>query len=293
MYLKLQQLYLIFTISLINVKMSIIQMSKIVDTCTCIYPSVLPLIYPYTTPHRQFYTPLQNVTAGFLTPFQPLTACTLSLYHTLLSDPYPFQHCIVPSLPFYNTSWLIPNHYATPHRPLLIIFNTLMFSVQHLTAFLNLLKHPTPPPVLYPFSTHHCPFLTPLQNIIAQSLITPLQHLTAGSLPIYNTYCLSGSLTAHSLSHYNTLVPFLCTTPILYPFTTPHFLSCTPNTTPHRQFLTPFSSTRSVMVSWTADRGLVLRATICPLYSAVRVKFRLTVPVLLQWSFRENALLLS
>lgn len=168
-----------------------------------------------------------------------------------------------------------------------------MFSVQHLTAFLNLLKHPTPPPVLYPFSTHHCPFLTPLQNIIAQSLITPLQHLTAGSLPIYNTYCLSGSLTAHSLSHFNTLVPYLCTTPILYPFTTPHFLSCTPNTTPHRQFLTPFSSTRSVMVSWTADRGLVLRATICPLYSAVRVKFRLTVPVLLQWSFREKALLLS
>lgn len=188
-----------------------------------------------------------------------------------------------------------------------------MFSVQHLTAFLNLLKHLTPPPVLYPFSTHHCDFLTPLQNIIAQSLPlyntsppipylyttphrsfpTPLQHLTASSLPIYNTYCLSGSLTAYSLSHYNTLVPYLCTTPILYPFTTPHFLSCTSNTTPHRQFLTPFSSTRSVMVSWTADRGLVLRATICPLYSAVRVKFRLTVPVLLQWSFRENALLLS
>lgn len=215
----------------------------------------------------------------------------MSLYHTLLSDPYPFQHCIVPSLPFYSTSSLTPNHYATPHRPLLIIFNTLMFSVQHLAAFLNLLKHPPTPRSLplfntslsfpYPFTKHHRP------------IFTPIPHLTAGSLPIYNTYCLSGSLTAHSLSHYNTLVPYLCTTPILYPFTTPHFLSCTPNTTPHRQFLTPFSSTRSVMVSWTADRGLVLRATICPLYSAVRVKFRLTVPVLLQWSFRENALLLS
>lgn len=285
--------------------MSIIQMSKIVDTCTCIYSSVLPLIYPYTTPHRQFYAPLQNFTAGFLTPFQPLTACTLSLYLTLLSDPYPFQHCIVPSLPFYNTSSLTPNHYATPHRPLLIIFNTLMFSVQHLTAFLNLLKHPTPPPVLYPFSTHqvlsfpypftkhHRPIFNYPFTAPHRPFLTPLQHLTAGSLPIYNTYCLSGSLTAHSLFHYNMLVPYLCTTPILYPFTTPHFLSCTPNTTPHRQFLTPFSSTRSVMVSWTADRGLVLRATICPLYSAVRVKFRLTVPVLLQWSFRENALLLS
>lgn len=145
--------------------MSIIQMSKIVDTCTCIYYSTLQY-YP-------LFTPIQHLTASFirfLTPFQPLTACTLSLYHTLLSDPYPFQHCIVPSLPFYNTSSLTPNHYATPHRPLLIIFNTLMFSVQHLTAFLNLLKHPTPPPALYPFSTHHCPFLTPLQNIIAHSL---------------------------------------------------------------------------------------------------------------------------
>lgn len=253
-----------------------------------LYNTSPPVLYSFTKLHCRF-----------LTPFQPLTACTLSLYLTLLSDPYPFQHCIVPSLPFYNTSSLTPNHYATPHRPLLIIFNTLMFSVQHLTAFLNLLKHPTPPlfntssavlslplyktssPNPYLYTTPHRPFLT------------PLQHLTAGSLPIYNTYCLSGSLTAHSLSHFNTLVPYLCTTPILYPFTTPHFLSCTPNTTPHRQFLTPFSSTRSVMVSWTADRGLVLRATICPLYSAVRVKFRLTVPVLLQWSFREKALLLS
>lgn len=177
-----------------------------------------------------------------------------------------------------------------------------MFSVQHLTAFPNLLKHPTPPPVLYPFSTHHCPFLTPLQNIIAQSLplyntsppipypftaphrrfLANIQHL----LPVWKP-------DSPLLIPYNTLVPYLCTTPILYPFTTPHFLSCTPNTTPHRQFLTPFSSTRSVMVSWTADSGLVLRATICPLYSAVRVKFRLTVPVLLQWSFREKALLLS
>lgn len=167
--------------------MSIIQMSKIVATCTCIYPSVLPLIYPYTTPHRQFYTPLQNFTAGFLTPFQPLTACTLSLYLTLLSDPYPFQHCIVPSLPFYNTSWLIPNHYATPHRPLLIIFNTLMFSVQHLTAFLNLLKHPTPPPVLYPFSTHQVlSFPYPFTKH-HRPILTSIQHLTAHSLPLYST----------------------------------------------------------------------------------------------------------
>lgn len=165
--------------------MSIIQMSKIVATCTCIYPSVLPLIYPYTTPHRQFDTPLQNFTAGFLTPFQPLTACTLSLYHTLLSDPYPFQHCIVPSLPFYNTSSLTPNHYATPHRPLLIIFNTLMFSVQHLAAFLNLLKHPPTPRSLplfntslsfpYPFTKHH------------RLILTSIQHLTAQSLPLYST----------------------------------------------------------------------------------------------------------
>lgn len=150
---------------------------------------------------------------------------------------------------------------------------------------LPLYKTSSPNPYLY--TTPHRPFLT----------CTSIQHLTAHSLPLYSTSppvpCLSGSLTAYSLSHYNTLVPYLCTTPILNPFTTPHFPSCTPNTTPHRQFLTPFSSTRSVMVSWTADRWLVLRATICPLYSAVRVKFRLTVPVLLQWSFRENALLLS
>lgn len=262
-------------------------------------------VHVYTLQYYPLFTPIQHLTASFirfLTPFQPLTACTLSLYHTLLSDPYPFQHCIVPSLPFYSTSSLIPNHYATPHRPLLIIFNTLMFSVQHLVAFLNLLKHPTPPPFFTPFQ-HITVLSLPLYKTSSPNpflyttphrpFLTPLQHLTAGSLPIYNTYCLSGSLTAHSLSHYNTLVPYLCTTPILYPFTTPHFLSCTSNTTPHRQFLTPFSSTRSVMVSWTADRGLVLRATICPLYSAVRVKFRLTVPVLLQWSFRENALLLS
>lgn len=167
-----------------------------------------------------------------------------------------------------------------------------MFSVQHLAAFLNLLKHPPTPRSLplfntslsfpYPFTKHHrpifnYPFTAPHRRFVAN-----IQHL----LPVWKP-------DSPLLIHYNTLVPYLCTAPILYPFTTPHFLSCTPNTTPHRQFLTPFSSTRSVMVSWTADRGLVLRATICPLYSAVRVKFRLTVPVLLQWSFRENALLLS
>lgn len=124
-----------------------------------------------------------------------------------------------------------------------------MFSVQHLTAFLNLLKHPTPPPVLYPFSTHHCPFLTPLQNIIAQSLplyntsppnpypftaphrrflaniqhllpvwkpdsplLIPLQH--ARSFPLYDT---------HSLPLYNTSFPILypqynTSAPVPYPF---------------------------------------------------------------------------
>lgn len=133
--------------------MSIIQMSKIVDTSTCIYPSVLPLIYPYTTPHRQFYTFFNTFSTPHRLYFIPLP------YLTVRSLPFSTLHCPFP-----------PNHYATPHRPLLIIFNTLMFSVQHLTAFLNLLKHPTPPPVLYPFSTHHCPFLTPLQNIIAHSL---------------------------------------------------------------------------------------------------------------------------
>lgn len=111
MYLKLQQLYLIFTISLINVKMSIIQMSKIVDTCTCIYYSTLQY-YP-------LFTPIQHLTASFirfLTPFQPLTACTLSLYHTLLSDPYPF-----------NTALSLPYPFTTPHR-------LLLTTMQHLTA---------------------------------------------------------------------------------------------------------------------------------------------------------------
>lgn len=178
-------------------------------------------VHVYTLQYYPLFTPIQHLTASFIL----LHKTSLPVFNTsstphrlyLIPLPYltvrflPFQHCIVPSLPFYNTSSLTPNHYATPHRPLLIIFNTFMFSVQHLTAFLNLLKHPTPPPVLYPFSTHHCDFLTPLQNIIAQSLplyntsppipylyttphrsfLTPLQHLTASSLPLYNTYCLS------------------------------------------------------------------------------------------------------
>lgn len=107
-----------------------------------------------------------------------------------------------------------------------------MFSVQHLAAFLNLLKHPP-----------HPPFFTPFQHITVLSLplyktsspnpylyttphrpfLTPLQHLTAGSWPIYNTYCLSGSLTAHSLSH--TTRSFL--TSVRHPFFTPlqHLIS--------------------------------------------------------------------
>lgn len=147
-------------------------------------------VHVYTLQYYPLFTPIQHLTASFirfLTPFQPLTACTLSLYHTLLSDPYPFQHCIVPSLPFYNTSSLTPNHYATPHRPLLIIFNTLMFSVQHLTAFLNLLKHPNPPPVLYPFSTHQVlSFPYPFTKH-HRPILTSIQHLTAQSLPLYST----------------------------------------------------------------------------------------------------------
>lgn len=185
--------------------------------------------------------PIQHLTASFirfLTPFQPLTACTLSLYHTLLSDPYPFQHCIVPSLPFYSTSSLTLNHYATPHRPLLIIFNTLMFSVQHLAAFLNLLKHPTPPPFftpfqhitvlslplyktsspnLYPFTAPHRRFLANIQHLLPvwkpdSPLLIPLQH--ARSLPLYDT---------HSLPLYNTSFPILypqynTSPPVPYPF---------------------------------------------------------------------------
>lgn len=92
MYLKLQQLYLIFTISLINVKMSIIQMSKIVDTCTCIYPSVLPLIYPYTTPHRQFYTFFNTFSTPHRLYFIPLP------YLTVRSLPFSTLHCPFPTL---------------------------------------------------------------------------------------------------------------------------------------------------------------------------------------------------
>lgn len=189
-----------------------------------LYNTSPPVLYSFTKLHCRF-----------LTPFQPLTACTLSLYLTLLSDPYPFQHCIVPSLPFYNTSWLIPNHYATPHRPLLIIFNTLMFSVQHLTAFLNLLKHPTPPlfntssavlslplyktssPIPYPFTAPHRRFLANIQHLLPvwkldSPLLIPLQH--ARSLPLYDT---------HSLPLYNTSFPILypqynTSPPVPYPF---------------------------------------------------------------------------
>lgn len=198
-------------------------------------------VHVYTLQYYPLFTPIQHLTASFirfLTPFQPLTACTLSLYHTLLSDPYPFQHCIVPSLPFYSTSSLIPNHYATPHRPLLIIFNTLMFSVQHLAAFLNLLKHPTPPPFftpfqhitvlslplyktsspnLYPFTAPHRRFLANIQHLLPvwkpdSPLLIPLQHTR--SLPLYDT---------HSLPLYNTSFPILylqynTSPPVPYPF---------------------------------------------------------------------------
>lgn len=125
-----------------------------------------------------------------------------------------------------------------------------MFSVQHLTAFLNLLKHPNPPPVLYPFSTHqvlsfpypftkhHRPILTSIQHLAAQSLPLystsppvpcqyttptacleawqptpyPIQH--ARSLPLYDT---------HSLPLYNTSFPILypqynTSAPVPYPF---------------------------------------------------------------------------
>lgn len=116
-----------------------------------------------------------------------------------------------------------------------------MFSVQHLTAFLNLLKHPNPPPVLYPFSTHQVlsfpypftkhhrpifnyPFTAPHRRFVANiqhllpvwkpdsPLLIPLQH--ARSLPLYDT---------HSLPLYNTSFPILypkynTSPPVPYPF---------------------------------------------------------------------------
>lgn len=154
-------------------------------------------VHVYTLQYYPLFTPIQHLTASFILLYKT----SLPVFNTsstprrlyLIPLPYltvrslPFQHCIVPSLPFYNTSSLTPNHYATPHRPLLIIFNTLMFSVQHLTAFLNLLKHPTPPPVLYPFSTHQVlSFPYPFTKH-HRPILTSIQHLTAHSLPLYNT----------------------------------------------------------------------------------------------------------
>lgn len=113
-----------------------------------------------------------------------------------------------------------------------------MFSVQHLAAFLNLLKHPPHPPFFTPFqhiTVHSLPLYNTsppnpyLYTTPHRPFLTPLQHLTAGSLPIYNTYCLSGSLTAHSflipLQHARSLplydthsLPLYNTSfPILYP----------------------------------------------------------------------------
>lgn len=163
-------------------------------------------VHVYTLQYYPLFTPIQHLTASFILLYKT----SLSVFNTsstphrlyLIPLPYltvrslPFQHCIVPSLPFYNTSSLTPNHYATPHRPLLIIFNTLMFSVQHITAFLNLLKHPTPSPFFTPFQ-HITVISLPLYKTSSPNpylyttphrpFLTSIQHLTAHSLPLYST----------------------------------------------------------------------------------------------------------
>lgn len=70
-----------------------------------LYNTSPPVLYSFTKLHCRF-----------LTPLQPLTACTLSLYHTLLSDPYPF-----------NTALSLPYPFTTRHR-------LLLTTMQHLSA---------------------------------------------------------------------------------------------------------------------------------------------------------------
>lgn len=74
-------------------------------------------VHVYTLQYYPLFNPIQHLTASFIrfffTPFQPLTACTLSLYHTLPSDPYPF---------------------TTPHR-------LLLTTMQHLTAHYLSFQH--------------------------------------------------------------------------------------------------------------------------------------------------------